>query len=245
MKPYKDYPHSSISMQDDSGLKNALKALSKSTIEIIIESGTFNGLGSTTFIMEAFEDAASLEKFYTIELNYRTYKIATNNLAQFPKVQCKFGCSTKLQEAVDFMQNDEAILNHQNYTDIYIDDIHEPVKFYSKELNGFLGVSSIKSMITRIINPKALNPEENIIESIVKNNSSKTFLIVLDSAGGMGYLEFQKVQSLLKHKHHYLMLDDTHHLKHFRSKRDVLASEKYTVLYESIKHGSLLAEYQP
>ena len=43
---------------------------------------------------------------------------------------------------------DEMLANHAKYPDIYIDDVQDPVAFYSNELKGTLGRRSIASEVS-------------------------------------------------------------------------------------------------
>jgi hypothetical protein len=58
---------------------------------------------------------------------------------------------------------------------------------------------------------------ENALDLFVNNDRNQ--LIFLDSAGGVGHLEFKKVMSYSKEylKNKVLMLDDISHIKHIRS----------------------------
>ncbi len=260
MLSYAEYPFHSISMTQDEILKSILENLAKKNIEIIIETGTFNGLGSTTFVSNAFEKCNTLKTFYTLEVNPKSYAEALENLKDFPKVKCINGASLNLKEALKFVEEDEAINHHENYPDIFIDTLDNPVAFYAKELRGLLGENepeqltepqpkrpfSLKRFLglkPKITTPK-INPiPEDLLKDLITKHKSNNLLIVLDSAGGVGYMEFQKVMSLLKNTSFYLMLDDTHHLKHFRSLRDIQANPNFNILGVSKQHGWCVAKY--
>jgi hypothetical protein len=55
-------------------------------------------------------------------------------------------------------------------------------------------------------------------------------LIVLDSAGGIGYLEFLTTLKVMGNAEYMLLLDDVHHLKHFRGLRDLRTNKSFEIL---------------
>jgi hypothetical protein len=55
-------------------------------------------------------------------------------------------------------------------------------------------------------------------------------LVVLDSAGGIGHLEFLITLERMKRASFALLLDDTHHLKHFRALKHVRSSAEFRVV---------------
>jgi hypothetical protein len=70
-------------------------------------------------------------------------------------------------------------------------------------------------------------------------------LIVLDSAGGIGYLEFSTVLKVMEGHPYLLLLDDICHLKHFRSYNYICSERQFAVLGERKESGWLLARYHP
>jgi hypothetical protein len=42
-----------------------------------------------------------------------------------------------------------------------------------------------------------------------------------------------------------LLLDDVHHLKHFRSLRDIRINKSFEILALNLEHGWLLARHRP
>ena len=66
-------------------------------------------------------------------------------------------------------------------------------------------------------------------------------LIVLDSAGGVGHMEFQITDELMKNKAYYLLLDDIHHLKHFRGYDIIKNRDDFSIIDASDKNGWVLA----
>lgn len=240
MKPYSEYPHAGIEMKNDSGLKAALRSLSKEHIDVIVESGTFNGLGSTTFLSEAFKHSQRLKALHTIELNYSSYREARSNLEGYSFVHCHYGCSVEIKKAILFIEQDEAIKGHDKYPHVFIDDLTDPVSFYTKELRGHLGMGKLKKSLNQLIYRESRSPKENLITKLAYQYPTEQVLIALDSSGGMGWMEFQHTLKVFSGRMIWLMLDDTHHLKHFRSKEFILNDRRFEVLYENEIHGSML-----
>src|ERR1035437_1581571 len=218
-------------MSSDSQLKDALKGLSNEKINIIIETGTYIGTGSSRIISESFIKSKSIEVFYTIEINYNNFLQAKRNLKNYKFVRCLYGSSLLLSEAINFIRNDDAILNHKNYENIFIDDTNDPISFYTREMEGLLNENK------KTLGSLFLKKKENLLPNLILNNIDKSLFIVLDSAGGVGYLEFLNTYNLLKEKTFYILLDDIHHLKHFRSYRDIQYNKKFSILYENYAQG--------
>jgi hypothetical protein len=240
MKDYNKYKNVSKAMRQDPKLIQCLEDLAKfQNINYIVETGTYNGLGSTTMIAKAFEKSSSLKKFFTIEINYPDYKKAKKNLSHFSFVNCLYGCSVNLTEALDFVSHDNAILNHEAYPDIYIDHSSDPVGFYTYELTG--GWDKARGNIFKRLLRK--QPQSELLKKLLNRYLEYTLLVVLDSAGGVGQMEFSLVSSIMKDHPHFLLLDDIHHLKHFRSYGEIKSNKKYKILGLSTEDRWVIAQY--
>jgi len=191
--------------------------IKENSIEEIIETGTNNGMGST----KIFAETGVLTK--TIECNVGCFNIAKNNLSKFKNVQFFNALSLNKENMIEFMKNDKFLYDtkYLNECQIMTDHI-DPVGFYSGELgNNYT--------------------KENILFDLINNDKKQ--IIFLDSAGGVGYLEFIEVMKLdkefLKNKH--IILDDVFHVKHFRSYEYLIQNDinfkilDNRILYFSIK----------
>lgn len=87
--------------------------------------------------------------------------------------------------------------------------------------------------------------EENIFKKIIPPIKYYSPLFLLDSAGGMGFLEFQKVNELMDNNSYFIILDDIHHLKHFRSYKEITENSSYTLLDKNLEQGWLIAKFSP
>jgi hypothetical protein len=67
-------------------------------------------------------------------------------------------------------------------------------------------------------------------------------LVLLDSAGGVGFLEFKTVLQILEGSSFFIILDDIHHLKHFRSYAHIKSDPSFMILGENLQHGWVVAK---
>ncbi len=251
MKLYADYEHASISMVIDEAFREVLgRIIGQHQIQYFFESGTFNGLGSTTLISETIQKAGIENPvFYTLERDPYFFGQASENLKRFPFVKVFNGLSVDEKEAVKFLQNDDFLINHQQHPDIYIDNLENPRQFYLNEISGNLsrknGSSKSVGLIAGLMSIFAAKKTEqqNLIGTLLAGMREKRPLILLDSAGGIGYLEFSLVKEVMGENPYFIILDDTHHIKHWRSRRDVLADNKFAVIHDDTKHGRTIASY--
>lgn len=242
MKLYADSPNADISVAKSAELTNTLLKISEENIQVIIESGTYLGTGSTAIIADVFKTSPTLERFYTIEVNPQFYKTARKNLKKYPFVTCLNGFSLSLSDAIQFLEKDTVINNHAAYPDIYIDDTSDPEKFYKNEILGYLQRNRNKR---NIIGRLFCKPKENLLTEAINQNIRKKLFIVLDSSGGIGFLEFSVMERLLKNNNYFLFLDDIHHIKHFRSKEFILNSRNFRILKIQELEGWLVCEHLP
>lgn len=247
MKLYSEYKNASISMSEDLELSNLLeKAIVEWQPEVAIETGTFLGTGSTRFLSELFLKH-SIEIFYTCEANWNYYIQAIKNLEKYPFTKALWGLTLKKHEARSFIENDPVLTEHELYPDVFIDDIGDPKQFYLNECDGYLNterVGGIKGWLDRIFKYSKWSGQGLLVKLLEKNINKRLF-VILDSAGGVGFLEFQKVLDTLGNRQFLLLLDDTHHLKHFRSLEFIKNSPNFKLLGLSKVNGWALAFFSP
>lgn len=250
MKSYADYPHASVSMSKDQLFLDSVNAVIRDyQINTIIESGTFLGLGSTTTLAEALiNNNAKDIHFYTLEVDSNLYSKASKNLKRFSFITPVWGISVSEEAAKDFIDRDEALANHEKYPDVYIDDTKNPKQFYLNELSGNLskqkGYNPMRSLQNLFSNNRPTFKEDVFSELLPQMPATGT-LILLDSAGGIGYLEFLTVVKEMRNKEYVIILDDIHHLKHFRSLADIKKSPAFTIIAENSKNGWVIAAHKP
>lgn len=233
-------------MADDRLLADALTAcIDKENIRYTIETGTYVGLGSTQMIAEVFLRSGHPELFVTIEANWSSWIKARKNLAKYDFVTAVWGKSVAEEEAVRFIEEDPVLQQHREYPDVWIDDVEDPRKFYINEIQGRLGGGSspIDRCIRMCAKPFFYSGDDLLRKYLFRFRHLKP-LVVLDSAGGTGYLEFSILLTLMDDKPYLVLLDDIHHLKHFRSLREIESNSGFTILASSKENGWLLAKHE-
>jgi hypothetical protein len=246
MKLYSTYEKASISMGDASNLLDALsECIYAERIEYVIETGTYLGLGSTQTIAHAFLKSKPPKEFVTIEANWSNWKTARKNLSKYKYIKSLWGKSVAQDEAIRFINSDPVLRNHEKYPDIWIDDTDDPREFYIKEIRGRLGadLSSVDNLCEAFARLFYHSGEDLLKRYLVKFKEQKP-LIVLDSAGGVGYLEFTILQNLMTNKSYLVLLDDVHHVKHFRSHEEIKTNSNFRILYLDLENGWLLAKHR-
>ena len=152
----------------------------------IVETGTYNGMGSTQVFAKTKKDV------FTIECNQVNYNMAVSNLREYPNVCVFHGLSLPRNYLVSTLMMEDFNL------DVKYDSTN-PKPFYMRE----------------IAQPVV---QEDCL-SLLSNNERRQ-LLFLDSAGGVGFIEFNYIMknfspSAIKNK--ILVLDDCNHIKHKRS----------------------------
>lgn len=168
----------------------------KYNIESIVETGTYDGMGSSQIL------AKTGLPFDTIECHGMNFIAAKVNLESFKYTKVHHAYSLPLEEMLDFINNDEWTNNPQKMIELGVKFDHDnPRWYYKHELNDVISKP----------------PQEDLLMKLITNPERQ--LVFLDSSGGVGLLEFQKVISLPKEilKEKVIMLDDVNHIKHYRS----------------------------
>jgi hypothetical protein len=196
---------------------------------VVIESGTYMGTGSTRVIIEALGTLRP-EAFYTIEVSAFLVKLARLNLAAFPWVQVIWGLSTTRKEAVSFIESDPLLCSPDPGLDIVVDFLPDPRSGYVNEILTAIGSGGA--------------PEGVLLPLLLRHRNDRP-LISLDSAQGMGWLEFQLVSDTLKGQPYLLLLDDINQLKHYRSRLTIETSADFVVYDSDIEDGWMVAEHRP
>jgi hypothetical protein len=247
MKQYTSHPGFSTSMADDKQLQELIrKVIIEEKVTHVFESGTYLGTGSTRMIADAFADVGAPKKFITVEANYFNWVKAVKNLNKYPFVTPVWGLTLDRDEAIAFVVNDDMLKNADKYPDIYCDGGDDPHGFYTKEIKGEFGNSRfgiLNYIYDRKIKKEAkkLYQGENMIKKYLTEMKNNNPLVLLDSSGGVGYLEFKTTLEALNGKPFIIILDDIHHVKHHRSYLDVKKSPDFTIIGENYQGGWLFA----
>ncbi len=162
------------------------RLVSEYNIESIVESGTFIGLGSTTILARTGLPVDG------IECNASHVKNCRNNLKNFSNVTVHHGLSLEREYCKKIILN-EPFYGRADRLGLVVDvPPNQTVKFYMQEINS--------------------KCPDNLLPMLLQKNHRQ--LIHLDSAGGLGFAEFQEV---IKFKNKLIVFDDIDHVKHFRS----------------------------
>lgn len=250
MKDYAQYIKSSISMSKDQDFINTLEEIIKNNkIRYIVESGTYIGTGSTKTIADILlKNESTINKFYTIEVDDSFFQKAKKNLKKYSFVEPIWGLSVDPDEAIRFIRTDDAIINHEKHPDIFIDTLNNPIDFYTNEIKGQLSKTNKKgNFLNRLFSNNTLQKgfRTNIFKDLLPAIKNTNPIILLDSAGGIGMLEFNTVLDLMRNNSFIIILDDIHHLKHFRSLAYIENSPNFTIINMSIQDGWAIASYNP
>lgn len=204
----------------------------KYTPRKIIETGTYQGLGSTKVIASLIRDLHIQDaKFYSIEcneafLNQAKINIAAHGLMDFvtpikglsiPRALIPTEAQTeaKIQKA---LSTEGVVVDHNK-------EVAMGAVLYSKEAQT--------------------DGQEDLLGYIIKKGCFNPDFVLLDSAGHIGSIEFEYILTLLTYPC-LIALDDARHIKHFESKVMMQNDSRFKILYESNEHtGSLIAQFTP
>lgn len=191
-------------------------------IEEIIETGTYNGLGSTKVFCEIAKELGITVR--SIECNEDNCHSARYNLRDFKDVEIIHGLSIDRQEAIDWMQHNLKLPPE----DISLDyDLGPDMEHITD--NQYLRL--LLQSYTDEISTPCVN--ENVLPDLINNRITQ--LIFLDSAGGIGLYEFKKCIMSLSPKYlctKVLMVDDVDKMKHYQT-TEALEEDGFCVNYDS------------
>lgn len=243
MKSYREYSGHSVSMSEDAQFNQTLQTLfAENQIDYIIESGTYLGTGSTRSVLKAIPANRPPKAYYTLEANPTFHLISRFNLMRWPFVKPIWGNTIPREKALSFIEQDEVLRHHERYPDVFIDTLVNPVEFYTNEIKGHWNGNIILKTVGWLSDHLLTRPE-NLLEKLLREVIDQQPLILLDSAGGTGWLEYQTVRDVMGKKPYWLILDDIHHLKHFRSFADVQHRPDFRLVAHSLPDGWMVAEH--
>ncbi len=193
----------------------------------IIETGTFLGTGTTAIIGAALRyHKIERAEFYSIEVNRQYFERAHSNVQQQRiNVQLLHGLSVprSLLPSVEQIQKDFV---DQKIDGIYVDwnEAQRAVAYHQETDHAVAD-----DLLGRCLERFQYAPD----------------FLLLDSAGHLGYIEFRYAIEKVRARCH-LALDDTNHVKHYRSVQEMKADPRFKILHESPeKFGFCIAEFDP
>jgi|SRR5665213_1216073 len=194
----------------------------------ILETGGHLGTGTTRIIGEAIREAELTGvQFISIEVNPQYASAArANTLAAGFRVDIREGLSvprvmlpTAEQVRVDYIQNVDPA--------VFVDH-PEPLR--------------VQTYLAETDFPGAA---DDLLGKALRAWGGRVDFLLLDSAGHMGFIEYQYALTLLTAPC-TLMLDDTRHVKHHRSVQHMKLDPRFTIETDSAeKFGFVLARFDP
>lgn len=214
--------------------KKITEIIVQEKIKNVIETGTYLGLGTTSAVLEGFLLSGAQPKdikFVTIEASndFRLEAIKNCEKKYYDYIHTKrFSVGTKFAGGVSVPK--ELLPTKLDFSDvppgIYIDhDEKDRVFSYLNEVWS-LNYDLLGEYAFEIV-PR---PE----------------MIILDSAGHIGAIEFDYVMTKLNfYKHCYFCLDDTNHVKHYKTCEKMDADERFDFIWSTDeKFGSKIYKYK-
>lgn len=188
----------------------------------ILETGTYLGEGTTRILYESAKETGPFE-LITIEVHREYHAVAQMRYRDCPEVRCLHGLSVGREDLPTAEWIDQHMVKN-NIPGIYYDHpSRQRVGLYMSETDCEEGVPD---------------------DLLVKMLDHSPDLIVLDSAGHIGHLEFQTVVQRATPPY-VLVLDDCAHIKHFASAqfiRQAPAEQGWSIIEEgSERFGWMIA----
>lgn len=168
----------------------------------IIETGTYYGTGTTMAVLKGLPPEG---EFFSIECNPEHYWKATKNLEKYP-VKLLLGLSVSHQDKpvnITYDGPDHIVVDHMpEHRD----------ELYRKEIS--------------------FNVPDNMLDLALGSFNYAPDLVILDSAGVMGTIEFKYLMERVSVPF-LLALDDTWHQKHYKTLEFIREHpEKFDILWE-------------
>jgi hypothetical protein len=180
----------------------------------IIETGSYEGLGTTRAIRNGMTGG---EEVYSIEVNPTHHRIAKRNNAD-SSISLLLGLSvpnSMKPVSSTFDVPDWVIVDH-------LPDVRNGL--YNREI--------------------MFNVPDDMLRYAMSKFDFRPDLVILDSAGHMGLIEFRHLMSLVPDDHtFYLALDDTNHVKHYDTLQIIQADERFEEVFSTDeKFGSVIVK---
>jgi hypothetical protein len=197
----------------------------------IIETGTHHGTGTTAAILRGLRELPeSACRFFSIEVNPANYQTARKNLeasGDLSRATLLNGLSIprSLLPERETLRRDLADANIE--AGLYV-DFPENIR-----ADGYFAETNHPGL------------PDDLLGACLEECGGKPELVVLDSAGHVGFAEFRHVVDRLRGPC-LIALDDTRHVKHRESLRYMKDDPRFRILREGEeKFGFCLAEFTP
>jgi len=213
-------------------LADALGRLIRSRkLKHIIETGTYEGEGTTRAIATALKELNSSDaKLISIEVNPKFVNLTRSNtqkrgLAAYAEVLQGLSLPrTLLPDEVTIERELQEILKEKST--LYVD--HD----VASRSRHYFGESNYES-------------QDDLLRIAFERFEGKPELILLDSAGHLGFAEFEYIIGLLSAPC-LVALDDTNHVKHYRSYKKMKQDSRFKIIAQGdSSFGYCIAEFVP
>jgi hypothetical protein len=187
-----------------------------------VETGTFIGNGSTPIIADYLRrNGKSI--LCTIESNPIHYKLARTNLRTIPNIRCFYGLSFPRHKIPSTDATTEWLgFLRETYGTLEGANVDDAENFAE---NAFL------------------DGQDDWIGFIVKYLRPELFF--LDSAGHVGFVEFEHLLSVLDYPC-LIGLDDVDHAKHVHTVTEAMKDDRFTMLFRTEdRWGGAVLEFKP
>lgn len=197
----------------------------------IIETGTYLGTGTTRIIASALEEYGIHDAcFYSIEVNPGHYVQAEANIGSqsFKKyVRLLHGLSVPRKKLPSRDEIEDKCVKNVEFDDIFVDHEEQTrVQLYFQETDF----------------PQLA---DDLLGACLEKFDYRPNFVILDSAGHMGFIEFEYLISQLK-GWCYIALDNIYHIKHHKSFRVMQEDTRFDILCSSQeKFGFCIARFTP
>lgn len=220
-----------VTVSADSEFSRALTQLiGQHQVRTVIETGTYFGTGTTATIARALKAGGEGGVCYTIEVNPRHHLVALQHLRRdghLDVVRPLLGLSVPRAMLPSAAEIRRATIDELDGSAVIVDhDEADRVERYMGETN----------------NPGV---PDNLLAYALQCVNYAPGMVLLDSGGHMGFVEFQYLLQRLTAPT-IIALDDIKHVKHARSWATITRDARFQVLVESgEKFGFGIARYTP
>lgn len=177
---------------------------------IVLETGTHKGRGSTLTILNALKETFHPVDFYSMEINTDTYQMAV----QFLRDKTPDNVTLKLFNGISVPRSMLPTPEQIQY------------RLSRRDMFGLTCKFDTRKFVHEVRHHEAV--DDDILGQILIDH--KPDLILLDSAGHMGYIEFRYLMHWMKDTSFMLMLDDVRSIKHIHTILHLIDNPSFEIL---------------
>ncbi len=197
----------------------------------LIETGTHVGQGTTTIIASALkENGLDNAQFHSIEVNPQYYlracrNLRENGLARFVTLNNGVSVPRRLLPTAEEIAAEITLAKTQ--PDVYLDHADD------RRVDLYLTETQFGAV------------EDDLLGKCLAGFGHEPHFLLLDSAGHMGWVEFQYVLQHIKGPC-VIAFDDVRHIKHYQSLAHLRCDPRFRIIAEGAeKFGYCIADFTP